>query len=69
MKKKAVAPARRKVPATPGGASAETSSHTGLPSTVRSRSAAMAASITGTTRDSTGSGQPERQHAPACRQA
>ena len=62
-------PASRNVPAMSPGASAVSWSQIGCPSTVRNRPAATAASIRSTARASTGSGQPERQHAPECRQA
>ena len=45
------------------------SSHRRSPSTVRSRPLATAPSIAPTTPVSTGSGQPDRQHAPECRHA
>ena len=53
----------------PSGASAVSCSHTTEPSTVGTRPAVTAASIAGTTRDSTGSGQPARQQAPLWRHA
>jgi hypothetical protein len=53
----------------PSGASEVSCNQTTEPSTVGTRPLVTAASIDATTRDSTGSGQPARQHAPLWRHA